>query len=84
MMEVIRRLLYYHALVPYLILGNTFTFMGPLHRLVKKPSFLEKIFPNYDGWELVVFNDHPFDFCFLENQLYFPPSLEVPDSTYIT
>lgn len=77
-MEVIRRIWYYDAFVPYSILGNTFSFMGPIHRLVKKLGFLEKIFPIYDGWELVVFCDQPFDFCFLENQLYFPPPLEVP------
>lgn len=57
--------------------------MGPLHRLVKKPSFLEKIFLNYHGWEPVVFSDQPFDFHFLENQVYFHPPLEAPDSACI-
>lgn len=83
LMKTTRRLWYSGAFIPYSIADNIFAFMGPLPRLVKKPDFLEKILPSYHGWKHMVFSDQPFDFNFLENNVYLPPPLEAPNSSYI-
>lgn len=82
-MEKILRLWYFDALVPYSISGDTFSFMGPLPRFVKKWNSSDRFFPSYCEWEPVVFNDQPFGFHFLENQVYLTPPLEALGSEYI-
>lgn len=74
---------FFDALIPYSISDDTFAFMGPFHGFVRKPSPSVRIFPSYHGWEPLVLSDKLFIFHFLENQVYLPPLLEVPNSKYI-
>lgn len=61
---------YSQVLTPYSYACTTHSFMGPLHKLIKKPPNLEHFFPSFPSCEPLVFKDEPFDLSFTKNRVF--------------